>query len=305
MTSWVPLRFDPAVPRFDPPNVRAPRDPDVLHICRRFDRLLTAKPAEWGEKFAPYFGPNRRRDRREAIVLTLKTAFTRVDFLEGNIFIDGPASDKGIAVETMAQLTLCAPDRIKEAFGDLKTAQIERFDRCPFEITKGKLAGRTIVRRLPKSQPRSEKNGKYSAEPAIRNLHLKTIARIFRCERLLERLIKKATKRREREGRVPVPLRRSLMEARRAASAAAWRAKLRKNRKGEPTLVGDLVTGKLDAIVDLSAEQQALMSEIESAKTEALHEWRRTHGARAELPDDAWVEAEARRRIGAPPRRLE
>ena len=260
--------------------MRPPRDPDVLHVCRRFDRLLTAKPGEWGEKFAPHFGPDRRRDRREAILLTLKTAFTRMDFLEGNVFVDGPASDKGISVETMVQLTLCARDRIKEALADLKTAQIERFDRCPFEITKGKMAGRTIVRRLPKSQPRSEKNGKYSAEPAIRNLHIKTIARIFRCENLIERLIKESHQapRARRAPAGPTSAQSHGGEASGAGGGLAGKAS--QEPQGRADLVGDLVVGKLDAIVDMSAEQQALMSEIEAAKVEALHELA-THARRA------------------------
>jgi hypothetical protein len=320
VTTWAPLAFDPAAPRFDPPGVSPPRDSRIRTICRSIDKLLSADSKEWRARFAKYFGYDRRRDRREAITLALKAAVTRTDFLTGNTYLDRPKSDKGCSIAWYAERTLCAPDRIKEAISDLKTAQLERFDRCPVAIEKGKLAGKTIVRRLPKAQPRSEENGHWTAEPAIRNFDWKQIGLVFRCSGSIKLLKTAAQKRRDREGREPPGQRQKLMEARRAANRKRWTESLKKRRLAGPEqigltmggLYGDLTRRATGAIP--TPEQPPVPAEIllavqmEDARRAIIDEWKAANqraGGKLPLPTEAEADAEIRRRVGLPPRRLE
>jgi len=321
VTIWEPLAFDPSAPRFDPPGVSPPRDSRIRTICRSIDKLLSADAKEWNRRFAKYFGPDRRRDRREALTLTLKAAFLRTDFLTGNTYVAGPKSDRGCSVMWYAKNTMCAPDRVREAISDLKTAQIERFDRCPVAIEKGKLAGQTIVRRLPKAQPRSEENGVYTAEPAIRNFDCKQIGLIFSCSGSIKLLKTAAQKRRDREGREPPGYRQKLMAARRAVNRKRWTDTLRKKRMAGPEQIGISMAGVYGEMTKRvhgampTPEQPPIPAEIllavqiEDARLAIINEWKaacQRAGGTLALPSELEVQTEICRRVGIPPpRKLE
>ncbi len=320
MTTWAPLRFDPSAPRFDPPGIRPPTDPGIRTVTRSIDRLLDANPKEWRRDFEKYFGPDRRRDRREALTLTLKASLTRTDFLTGNTYVDGPKSDLGCSIMWLAEHTLCGPDRIREAISDLKTAQIERYDRCPVAIEKGKLAGQTIVRRLPKAQPRKLDNGSYTAEPAIRNYSWDRIGEIFRCSGTIKRLQAKAKAKRKREGRQPPGHRQKLMEAKRAARRNLWRQGLQGRRLSDPEQLGLIVPdvyGRMTARVEgaLPTPEQppvpvdVLMAvQLADARAQIIDEWKAANqraGGKLPLPSHEQAEREARRRCGLPERQNE
>lgn len=318
MTTWAPLRFDPSAPRFDPPGVRPPRDSRIRTICRSVDKALDASAKEWDARFAKYFGEDRRRDRREAHVLVIKTIVTHAAFLTGNVYVDGPKSDRGCSISWLAEHTLLGPDRVKEAIADLKTALIERFDRCPVAIERGPLAGRTVVRRLPKAQPRAEKNGHWTAEPAIRCIDWEKLGEIFRCSGSIKLLKAAAQKRRKREGREPPGHRQRLMEARRAANRKRWLEELRKKKLSGPAHVGGAIGalyGKLTARASgalPTPEQPPVPAEIlmavqiEDARLDIINEWKAANArAPTPLPSEAEVRAEICRRVGIPPPKLE
>lgn len=317
MTTWAPLRFDPSAPRFDPPGIRPPRNPLVRVVCRSIDKMLDASSSEWRKRWAKHLGPDRRRDRREALALTLKAVVTHAEFLTGNVYVDGPKSDLGCSIMWLAKKTMCGPDRIREAIADLKTAQLERFDRCPVAIERGKLAGQTIVRRLPKAQPRSQQDGAYTAEPAIRCFDWKKIGEVFNCVGTVKRLQAGAKKRRDKEGRQPPGHRQLMMEARRAAKRKNWRRTLEAQRMAGPQQIG-LIVG--DVYGRMTARAQGALPtpdqppvpvdvlmavQLADARKQIIDEWKAANqraGGKLPLPTHEQAEREARRRCGLPER---